>query len=212
MISNEAIDSLLKRNESGLQCKLDLGKAYDHLNWDFLLQVMQKMGFGEKWTRWIKWCISTMTFLVLINDTPSRFFHNSRGLRQGHSFSPYLFMIGMEALSFFIKRAVSGGFLTGCKVKERGGEGVQITHFLYANDMLIFYEASKDQLAYLSWLLIWFETIIGLRINLDKSEILLVWRVENLEELALKFGCKTGALSSSYSGLPLGASHKSMAA
>ena len=49
LIANAAIDSLLKRNESGMMCKLDLEKAYNHINWNFLLIVMQKMGFGEKW-------------------------------------------------------------------------------------------------------------------------------------------------------------------
>ena len=53
LIANEAIDSLLKRNESGVLCKLDIEKAYDHLNWNFLLLVLQRMGFGEKWTGWI---------------------------------------------------------------------------------------------------------------------------------------------------------------
>ena len=87
----------------------------------------------------------------------------------------------MEALSCLIKRAVSGGFLTGCRVKGRGGEGVQLTHLLYADDTLIFCAASKDQLAHLSWVLMWFEVISSLRINLDKSEIIPVGRVENLE-------------------------------
>ena len=49
LIANEAIDYLLKRNDSGVLCKLDIEKAYDHINWNFLLLVMQKMGFGEKW-------------------------------------------------------------------------------------------------------------------------------------------------------------------
>ena len=84
----------------------------------------------------------------------------------------YLFVIGMEALSCLIKSAVSGGYLTGCRVKGRGGERVQLTHLLYADDMLTFCEASEDQLAHLSWLLMWFEVIFGFRINLDKSEIL----------------------------------------
>ena len=53
LIANEAIDSMLKRNESGVLCKLDIEKAYDHLNWNFLLLVLQRMGFGEKWTGWI---------------------------------------------------------------------------------------------------------------------------------------------------------------
>ena len=49
LIANEAIDSMLKMNESGVLCKLDIEKAYDHINWNFSLLVMQKMGFGEKW-------------------------------------------------------------------------------------------------------------------------------------------------------------------
>ena len=118
LITNEAIDSLLKSNESGVLCKLDIVKAYDHLNWDFMLQVMQKTGFAEKWPGWIKWCISIAMFLILINGTPSGFFHNSRVLRQGDPLSPYLFVIGMEALNCLIKGAVSGGFLIGCRVKD----------------------------------------------------------------------------------------------
>ena len=54
----------------------------------------------------------------------------------------------------------------------------------------------------------WFEAISGLRINLDKIEILPVGRVENLGELALELGCKVGALPSSYLRLPLAALHK----
>ncbi|RVW54270.1 hypothetical protein CK203_080132 [Vitis vinifera] len=99
----------------------------------------------------------------------------------------------MEALSCLIKRAVSGGFLTSCRVKGRGGEGVQFTHLLYVDDTLIFCDAFEGQLAHLSWVLMWFKVIFGLRINLDKSEILPVGRVENLEELALELWCKVGS-------------------
>ncbi|RVX20304.1 Protein chromatin remodeling 5 [Vitis vinifera] len=71
--------------------------------------------------------------------------------------------------------------------------------------------ASREgQLAHLSWVLMWFEVIFGLRINLDKSEILPIGRVENLEELALELGCKVGKLPSLYLGLPLGVPHKSV--
>ena len=51
----------------------------------------------------------------------------------------------------------------------------------------------------------WFEAISGLRINLDKSEIFPVGRVENMEALAFEFGCKVGRLPTTYLGLPLGA-------
>ena len=49
LIANEAIDSVLKNNENGILCKLDIKKAYDNVDWSFLLTVMHKMGFREKW-------------------------------------------------------------------------------------------------------------------------------------------------------------------
>ena len=79
LIANEAIDSMLKGDEAGVLCKLDLEKAYDHINWDFLMLVMQKMGFGEKWAGWIRWCISTASFSVMINGSPVGFFQSTRG-------------------------------------------------------------------------------------------------------------------------------------
>ena len=56
----------------------------------------------------------------------------------------------------------------------------------------------------------WFEAILGLRINLNKSEIILVGRIENVQALALELGCKLGTLHSSNLGLPLETSHDSV--
>ena len=64
-------------------------------------------------------------------------------------------------------------------------------------------------MAYLSWLLMWFEACSGLRIYLEKSELIPVGRVHDIEDLALELGCKVGGLPSRYLGLPLGAPFKS---
>ncbi|RVX11415.1 LINE-1 reverse transcriptase-like [Vitis vinifera] len=211
LIANEAIDSILKNNENGILCKLDIEKAYDNVDWSFLLTVMQKMGFGERWLGWIKWCISTASFSVLINGAPKGFFQSSRGLRQGDPLSPYLFVIAMEVFSSFLKRAVDNGYISGCVVKGRNEGGIQISHLLFADDTLVFCQASQDQLTYLSWLLMWFEAVSGMRINLDKSELIPVGRVVDIDDLALDFGCKVGSLPSTYLGLSLGAPFKSVA-
>ena len=49
LVANEAIDSRKRSVGTGLVCKLDIEKAYDHVNWRFLTSVLEKMGFGPKW-------------------------------------------------------------------------------------------------------------------------------------------------------------------
>ncbi|KAL6338492.1 hypothetical protein AAG906_020588 [Vitis piasezkii] len=129
----------------------------------------------------------------------------SKGLRPGNPFSPYLFVIAMEVFSSLLKRVVDGGFMSGCMVKGRSEEEVLISHLLFADDTLVFCKASQDHLTYLSWLLLWFEAVSGLRINLEKSELIPVGRVENIDDLAWDFGCRVGSLPSTYLGMPLGA-------
>lgn len=48
LIANEIIDSIMKKKESGVRCKLDIEMAYDHINWSFLLKVLENMGFEKK--------------------------------------------------------------------------------------------------------------------------------------------------------------------
>ena len=62
LVANEAIDSIVKSNRGAIICKLYIEKAYDHVDWSFLLAVMEKIGFGERWCRWIKWCLSIVSF------------------------------------------------------------------------------------------------------------------------------------------------------
>ena len=88
LIANEVIDSMQKRKEMGVLCKLDIKKAYDRINWSFVLKVLRRMAFGEKWVGWIKRCMSTATLSILLNGSPTGFFFSSRGLRQGDLLSP----------------------------------------------------------------------------------------------------------------------------
>ncbi|GJV63562.1 RNA-directed DNA polymerase, eukaryota, reverse transcriptase zinc-binding domain protein [Tanacetum coccineum] len=66
-------------------------KAFDSVNWNFLLDVMRQMGFGSKWRKWIASCLSSASISVLINGSPSNEFKMERGLRQGDPLSPSYF-------------------------------------------------------------------------------------------------------------------------
>ena len=209
LVANECLDTRLKDDLSGVICKLDVEKAYDHVNWNFLLYLLERCGFPLKWRRWISYCISTIRFSILINGSPKGFFGSSRGLCQGDSLSPLLFVIVMEALNKMMTKAVEGGLLSSIQVGARDHNMVHVSHLLFADDTLIFSYTNPAHIFNLRLLFTWFETISGLRINFNKSEMAPMGVVAELENLAAILGCKTVQLPITYLGLPLGANFKS---
>ncbi|WMV12004.1 hypothetical protein MTR67_005389 [Solanum verrucosum] len=211
LMANEYVNARTRSSVPGILCKLDIQKAYDHLNWKFLLETLSKRGFGSIWLRWMKFCISTVKFSVLINGSPTGFFSSQRGLRQGDPLSPFLFIIAMEGLNDMLKIAQEKLWLRGFKVSSRVGADMEITHLQYADDTLVFYDANRNQFKILRVIFVLFEAISGIHINWNNSFLYPVNEMKSLiPSLARILGGRTGDLPTTYLGMPLGSKSKSI--
>ena len=208
LIANKCLDSRLKSQLPGVVCKLDIEKAYDHVNWEALFYLLDRMGFGRKWKKWIKACVSSVRFSVLVNGSPKAFFGSSRGLRQGDPLFLLLFLLIMEVLSRILKKTKENNLIRGFHVGAVNSVGVRISHLLFADNTILFCDASREQLLSIRLALSCFQAFTGLKVNVGKSEIVPVGEVNNLAELASILHCRVGSLPMKYLEMLLGTSFK----
>lgn len=78
--THESLHSIKKIILKSLVLKLDLKKAYDSIDWEYLTLVLLTVGFGVKLTDWIMCCVSSASFAVLINGEAMDYFKVWRGL------------------------------------------------------------------------------------------------------------------------------------
>ena len=88
---------------------------------------------------------------------------------------------------------------------------LMVTHLLFADDTLIFCDASASQVEYLREILAYFEAVSGLHINLPKLELVPVGEVTNMGELVALLCFSQSSLPMTYLGLPLGTKFKDKA-
>ncbi|XP_071726422.1 uncharacterized protein [Rutidosis leptorrhynchoides] len=208
LVANETVDFIKRNKRHGLIFKVDFEKAFDSLNWSFLFEVMECMGFGARWRSWIKSCLCSASISILINGSPTSEFHLGRGVRQGDPLSPFLFIIAAEGLNILSKVAVSKGLYKGVEV---GAEKVVISHLQYADDTIFFGEWSRRNARNLMYLLECFEKASGLKVNYNKSQLYGIGvNCSEVENLASWCNCQAGSLPFIYLGLPVGSNMKKL--
>ena len=157
-----------KGRRGSLALKLDVSKAYDRVEWAFLKGIMTKLGFPGVWIERVMCCVSTPSFSIRINGKSFGNITPSRGLRQGDPLSPYLFLLCAKGFSSLLAKAEAENRLHGVSICRRA---LSISHLLFADDSLLFYKATQDEVHALADILQLYASASGQLINLDKSSI-----------------------------------------
>lgn len=206
LIAYECIHYL--RNKRGKQgdcaVKLDMAKAYDRVEWRYLECIMRTMGFPEAWITLIMKCVTSVAFSVRVNGVFSDEFKPTRGIRQGDPISPYLFLICSEGLSCMLKNIGPQYVSRGVRVSRHAP---WISHLLFADDCLIFTQASKRGADRVAAILDDYHRGSGQLVNKNKSAIFFSPNCdqEGKEEVHASLQIETEALGERYLGLPTAA-------
>jgi uncharacterized protein YggT (Ycf19 family) len=127
----QRVEVLFKRKKiSKILLKLDISKAFDTLSWAFLLELLVVLGFGPRWRRWISQLLASSSSRVLLNGRPGRPIRHFRGVRQGDSLSPMLFILAMDVLNRIFIAAASTSILQPLEVSA-----VKYQCSLYVDDV-----------------------------------------------------------------------------
>lgn len=201
LLVQEMIHTLQSRKIADMMMQLDLSKAYDKVNWNYLEAILKAFGFANQWIKWILALIKSTKFSILVNGSPANQFSPSRGIRQGDPLSPFLFVILMECLSRLI-----------CNAKEEGKiRGLQplppipaTTHQQFVDDTMLHGSPTvKEALGY-KRILNLFSEASGMEINLSKSTIFFFnTHLAVQKNLSSILGFRRGSLPMRYLAAPL---------
>jgi hypothetical protein len=193
------IKALHKAKRPTLFIKLDISKDFDSLNWVFLLESLQALGFGQKWRDWIATILASSSSKVLLNGTPGKKFKHARGLRQGDPLSPMLFILAIDPLHILIELAAHHNIIQPILPRA-----ARLRCSLYADDATLFANLDRQELHHINQLLKVFGDCSGLRVNLNKTEIFPIRCTEaTTAEALVDFPGKILSFPGKYLGLPL---------
>lgn len=145
--------------------QLDLPKAFEKVNWNYLEATLKAFGFDNRWTNWILALIKSTNFSILVNGSPSATFSPSRGIRQGDPLSPFLFVILMEGLSRYIHKAKSEGRIKGLRPFP---STPATTHQQFADDTMLHGSPTVKEAKALKAILFLFSKASGMEVNHSK--------------------------------------------
>ncbi|GJR83550.1 hypothetical protein Tco_0154335 [Tanacetum coccineum] len=146
--------------------KVDIQKAYDTVDWDFLKTILEAFGFHSRMIGWIMECVATTSFSLSINGVLHGYFKGKRGLRQGDPISPYLFTLVMEVLTLMLQRRVRD---SGAFTFHRYCSEMDLINLCFADDLFLFAHGDVDSARVIMEALDEFKLASGLTPSIPKS-------------------------------------------
>jgi hypothetical protein len=150
---------------NGLLINIDFEKAFDTIEWKFIYKCLEHLNYPEKFIDWIKTIYNDIETSVLNNGHITKFFKPQKGVRQGCPISPYLFIIAAEMLNRVLKKRIEE-----IGIKDNKDNNYMIAQF--ADDTSFAIHNNKTSIHRLFENLETFGEISGLKLNINKTEIL----------------------------------------
>ena len=139
---------------------------------------------------------------ININGKIGPYFPTLCGVRRGDPFSPFLFNMVVDALAAILVKAKVPGHIRG--LAPHLADGTRISLLQYADDTIIMVEGSDTDIASLKFLLVCFQQMSGLKINFDKSDVMVMgYSPAEALDIANRLNCRLGSLPTTYLGTPL---------
>lgn len=201
LLASELVTGFHKRGPATRGClQIDLVKAYDNLNWDFMLNILSAFDLPEIFINWIKECITTTFFSIAFNGELLDCFHGKKGLRQGDPISSLLFVLAMDILSKMLDK----GAMNHVFGLHPLGDAPLITHISFADDVLLFFDGTDQSLQGLLAILEDFNKCSGLGINRSKTAVFFDGGDASRNRTsAAAHGISQGSFPIRYLGVPL---------
>ncbi|PNX96059.1 ribonuclease H [Trifolium pratense] len=202
LLTSEAINMLHQKSYGGnLAIKIDIAKAFDTIDWSFLIKVLKVFGFNSIFCNWISTILHSARLSISINGKNEGYFECARGVRQGDPLSPLLFCLAEEVLSRGLTKLVNDGHLKLIK----GTRSNHIpSHILYADDVMLFCKGTSANINVLTDFFAKYAQISGQYVNPLKSTIFAGSMSQSrVNNIAHSLGFSIGSLPFIYLGVPI---------
>jgi hypothetical protein len=166
------IESCKEKKEKGWIINIDFEKAFDTIEWSFIYKTLEVLGYPDKFIKWVKTLYNKIETCVINNGHTTEFFQPERGVRQGCPISPYLFILTTEIMNRWLKTK-----LLGYGINDNLRENYLISQF--ADDTSFALRENKEGIHKLFQCLQQFGEISGLKLNIAKTEIILLNNTES---------------------------------